>query len=210
MENLLIEPDYTFEQLLSFITKDNSFYAKKLSDKHLLIKTLNNKCTCHIKHSKRVSKMVLKLAKQYGVEKKELKNIKLAALFHDIGKLAISEQILNSPRKLTEEEFQIIKQHSRIGCKLLRASQKLQQIAPYVLQHHERYDGTGYPNGLVGEHISLPARMITVVDSYDAMTSERPYRTPLPKQAAIAELRRCAGSQFDPQLVEIFIQKVLK
>jgi len=196
------------EELMQLFT-ENVFYNSKINEEKMLLKSLKGQCSCDVKHSKRVRKYASKLANVLNIDKETKKDIKLASVLHDIGKIAISEQILNSPRKLTVEEFEIVKQHSKIGYQLLLATHRFKKISKYVLEHHEHYDGSGYPIGLAGKDISLPARIITIADSYDAMTSKRAYKKTLTKQEAIEELRRCSNKQFDPELVEIFIKKVL-
>lgn len=140
---------------------------------------------------------------------KRLLKLKSVGLLHDIGKIAIEENILNKPGKLTNDEWKEFKRHPEIGYRILSTVNDMAEMSEYVLAHHERWDGRGYPKGLKGEGISLQSRIINIVDSYDAMTSERSYRSALPEEIAIEELRKNAGLQFDPQLVRVFIEKVL-
>jgi len=210
MEYLSTSMENSFQQLQNLINNTNIPKTSGLSAQKILIKILNQKSSCYLKHSKRVSVLAGKLAKHCDLEKTLIKKIKLAALFHDIGKLAISDEILNSPNRLTEEEFNIVKQHSKMGSQLLCAIEDFQEISKYVLEHHERYDGLGYPNKINGEVISLPARIISIADSYDAMITDRPYKKAYSKEKAIDELLKNSGTQFDPELVQIFIKKVLK
>lgn len=135
-----------------------------------------------------------------------IKHIEYAALLHDIGKIGINDAILRKPGKLTEEERQIIQQHPAIGNKILMPVKFLSPVAPIVLYHQEWYNGQGYPEGLAGEEIPLGARIVAVIDAFDAMTSDRPYRPALPKEVAISELKRGAGIQFDPKVVEAFLE----
>jgi HD-GYP domain-containing protein (c-di-GMP phosphodiesterase class II) len=130
------------------------------------------------------------------------------SLLHDIGKIGITDSILLKPDSLTEEEWVEMKKHPVIGYRIASASPDLQQISSYILRHHERYDGGGYPDGLKGEEIPLLARIISIADAYDAMTSDRPYRQGMPKTRAINELKKNAGSQFDPNLVNIFLEAI--
>jgi len=132
----------------------------------------------------------------------------IASLLHDVGKIGISERILLKPGALTPEERSAIELHPRIGCRLVEQVPALDAIAPAVLHHHERFDGDGYPSGLAGEQIPLAARVICVADSFSAMTSERPYRAALELEEACTELERCAGTQFDPQVVRLFVEAV--
>lgn len=144
-----------------------------------------------------------------GLTESETEELKTIGLLHDIGKIAIEENILNKSEELTEDEWQEIKRHSEIGYRILNTVNDMLEISEYVLYHHERWDGKGYPKGLKGEEIPLQSRIITIIDAYDAMTSQRSYRSALPEENAIEELKINAGTQFDPNLVRIFIEKVL-
>lgn len=139
-------------------------------------------------------------------EVQELKNV---GLLHDIGKIAIDENILNKPEKLSFDEWEEVKRHPEIGYRILSTANGMAEIAEYVLAHHERWDGLGYPKGLKGEELPLQPRIIAIADAYDAMTSSRSYRDALSNKVAIEELKKNAGTQFDPVLVELFIQKVI-
>ena len=123
---------------------------------------------------------------------------------HDIGKVAIPHQVLLKKGKLNDEEFEIMKQHTVKGYRIANASPELSGIADCILSHHEKWDGTGYPNKLKGEEIPLLARIISAVDSHDVMVHDRPYHHAMPEEDAIKELRRCAGTQFDPHVIEVF------
>jgi GGDEF domain-containing protein len=129
-------------------------------------------------------------------------------LLHDVGKIGISERILLKPAALSEEEFAVIKLHPRIGYRLVDRVEALRPIAPAILHHHERWDGDGYPDGLAEEEIPLEARIVAVADSFSAMTAERPYRKRMSLHQACVELERCAGTQFDPEVVRIFVDEV--
>ncbi len=158
-----------------------------------------------IGHSERVAKIALELCKGLGLSEEETGRIFQAALLHDIGKIGIRYEELNKPEKLTPKEYEMFKLHPVIGKKILQPITFLQDILPDIYHHHEQYDGSGYPDGLRGEEIPLGARILAIADTYDAMTSDRPYRPALSHEIAIEELKRCAGTQFDPKLVEIFI-----
>lgn len=156
-------------------------------------------------HSMRVTLYSLALAKHLDLPDDLLEEIETTGLLHDIGKIAIPEKILLKPGKLTEEEYEIIKTHPELGGKLVNGIEKLKLISNWLKSHHERYDGNGYPEKLKGEEIPISSRIIAIADTYDAMTSDRAYRKALSHEVAIAEIRRCSGSQFDPNLADLFI-----
>lgn len=156
-------------------------------------------------HSGRVVKYSQIIARSMGHAQHDVEAIKIAAYLHDIGKIGIDERILLKPLKLTKEEFELVKKHSSISAKILARVSFLKKTVPIVRHHHEHFDGGGYPDGLAGTAIPLGARIISVADSFDAMTSDRPYRQALTKDKAINELKRCAGTQFDPDVVDVFI-----
>ena len=151
-------------------------------------------------HSQRVADLAARTARRLGLPDEEVELTRLAASLHDLGKLAIPEEILRKPGPLTEPERMVLERHPQIGFRMLE-SLGVDPVADWVLHHHERWDGSGYPDGLPGDRIPLGARIIFVADAYDAMTSERVYRRRVAPQHAIAELERCAGSQFDPEIV---------
>lgn len=156
-------------------------------------------------HSMRVTLYSLALAKALNLNDDLLEEIETTGLLHDIGKIAIPEKILLKPGKLTDEEYEIIKTHPELGQKLVDGIEKLSLISNWLKSHHERYDGKGYPEGLVGEQIPISSRIISIADTYDAMTSSRAYRVALSHQEAIDEICRCKESQFDPKLADLFI-----
>ena len=157
-------------------------------------------------HSHRVAEYAALIAEELGWDKKEIKNLKNAAHLHDIGKICIPDNILNKPTRLTEEEFQVIKEHTVIGAEILKNITLISHVKEVARSHHERYDGMGYPDGLKGEEIPLYARVITVADSYDAMKSRRIYRNPLDDQIIYNEIARNCGTQFDPQIAGVFLK----
>ena len=157
-------------------------------------------------HVQRTQNMGAALGRRIGLSDEEQSNLALLALLHDIGKIGIPLDILNKPGKLTEAEWEVLKTHAEKGYQIAASSQELKDIADMIRYHHERWDGRGYPEGLVGERIPLLSRIISVVDAYDAMTNDRAYRRAFPEAKARAELRRCAGTQFDPRIVSEFIE----
>ena len=159
-------------------------------------------------HSDAVSEYVLAVSDRLQFEPRRREELIFASLLHDIGKLGISERILLKPAALTAEERAVIELHPRIGFQLVRQIPALESIAPAVLHHHERYDGNGYPARLRGEAIPLEARIIAVADTFSAITSERPYSRARTAQEACEELERCAGEQFDPEVVRLFVEEV--
>ncbi|MBF0547689.1 MAG: GAF domain-containing protein [Candidatus Riflebacteria bacterium] len=156
-------------------------------------------------HSRRVTDLSVSLAMAMGLRKSEVDTIRHAALLHDVGKIGISERILLKPGRLTDDEFETIKSHPHIGAGILNSIEFLKNVCCIIEHHHERFDGKGYPSGLKGDEIPLGARIIMVSDSFDAITSTRPYRKPLTFREAMDEINRCVGTQFDPTVVEAFI-----
>ncbi|NIA23490.1 MAG: HD domain-containing protein [Proteobacteria bacterium] len=157
-------------------------------------------------HSIRVAKYSYLIGQELGLKKKNLDDLKFAALLHDIGKIAIPENILNKKAELTEEEFKIMRRHPILGAELIKTVDSLKNSIPGIIEHHERYDGSGYPKGLKGEEISLQGRIIAIADAFDAVTSNRVYRYPIKRMDAIAMIIAGSYSRFDPNLVEIFTE----
>ena len=161
-------------------------------------------------HSERVSRLTVTLAKEMGVPRERLVDIERGALLHDVGKIGVPDQVLLKPDALNEREWEAMQKHPLLAGLMVSKVGFLEGALPILLYHHERYDGSGYPFGLQGEAIPLEARIFAVVDSYDAMTSDRPYRDAMTPQAALEEIRRNAGIQFDPQVVEAFERVVAR
>ena len=155
-------------------------------------------------HSQRVSMYAILLAKEMGSSGKALDAISKGAMLHDIGKIGIPDKILLKPGKLTPEEWGLMRQHPEIGYDILKGIDFLEPSLSIVLNHHERFDGNGYPRGLKGSDIPLGARVFSIVDTFDTMTTHRPYRNAVSLEEAFEEVRRCAGSQFDPDIVACF------
>ena len=157
-------------------------------------------------HSARVMEYSLQIAQKLNLSEEEIKSLKYAAILHDIGKIGVRGYILNNPNGLTIEEYEEVKKHPAIGENIIQPIELLQPIRPLIRHHHEWYNGKGYPDGLSGENIPLGARILTVADAYDAMRSDRPYRKALSEEKAIQELKDGSGRQFDPQIVEVFLE----
>ncbi|MGM9519957.1 MAG: HD-GYP domain-containing protein, partial [Phascolarctobacterium sp.] len=170
-----------------------------------LVKTIDAKDSYTNGHSARVAQYSVILAKRMGFKEEELGRLEYTALLHDVGKIGVSDAILNKKGKLTEEEYAIIKEHSKIGAQILSTITELPDVAVGARYHHERYDGKGYPDGLKGEEIPLFARIIAVADSYDAMTSKRSYRDALPQELVRQEITRGIGTQFDPRIAKLML-----
>lgn len=175
-----------------------------------IISELNEKNKMEQQHSIRVSKLCEDIGRVLNLPKEEMDELRTIGLLHDIGKIAIDQNILNKLDSPTKEEFEQIKKHTEIGYRILNTVNELSRMSEYVLAHHEKWDGTGYPKGLKGEEIPFKSRIVAIADSYDTMINERSYKLPMSQEAAIKELRENAGKQFDPKLVKIFIEKVLE
>jgi diguanylate cyclase (GGDEF)-like protein/PAS domain S-box-containing protein len=200
-----------------FKCAEDMMYANKLLENasakssmiDLIMTTLFEKNEREMRHSKRVGDLCEVIAFEMGFTEDEINQVKIAGMMHDIGKIGVHESILNSHKKLTEEEFEQVKRHSEIGYRILSSSKEFSEIAGYVLQHHERWDGKGYPNALKATEISLFSRIITLADSYDAMTRQRTYRAVMSKDEAIIEIEKNKSKQFDPNIVDVFFDKVI-
>jgi putative nucleotidyltransferase with HDIG domain len=157
-------------------------------------------------HSQRVAKYAKNIAQKLIIDREEIEIIELAALLHDIGKIGISDFILQKPARLTDKEYAIIKIHSEIGSRILGYFSSFRKEQIIVRHHHENYDGSGYPDGLKGKYIPIGARILSIVDAYDIMTSQQPYHISFTDIQAVNEIKKCSGYQFDPELTEVFFE----
>jgi len=205
------EEDSNAESIMGLAEK-RMYRNKLLEDKSVrsstiysLLRTLHEKHSETEEHTMRIKELSVELGKRIGLPKEKLDELEILSTLHDIGKIGIPEHILMKPSKLTDEEWCIMKTHSEIGSRIAASTPELAHIAKYILAHHERYDGTGYPNKLMGEEIPLLSRIISIADSYDVMTHKRIYKEAFDKEYVIEELKRCSGTQFDPHLVKEFI-----
>jgi putative nucleotidyltransferase with HDIG domain len=173
-----------------------------------VLQTLSMRDAMTARHSAAVARYAREVARMLGVSEREQELIHTAALLHDIGKFIFPDSILFADRKLTDEEWEIVKLHPEQGAKLVRRIDGYGPVAEIILGHHERFDGRGYPNGLEREEIPLGSRIIAAADTYDVMTSRDSYRRPVSSEAAIVELQRVAGSQLDPEVVETFVEMI--
>lgn len=161
-------------------------------------------------HSERVSAYAAQIAMQLKLPRRQIQLIRQGAVLHDIGKIGISDQILNKPGKLSDDEFAAIHTHPLIGVKILEEVGLEREVLEMVRSHHERYDGTGYPDGRSAAELSIASRILCVADAFDAMTSDRPYRLGMPEEKAVSILQECKGTQFDPEIVDAFIKSLEK
>jgi putative nucleotidyltransferase with HDIG domain len=157
-------------------------------------------------HTTRVAEYAVAVASELGLPLARVETIRQAALLHDIGKIGIPEEILHKPKRLTDEEYQLVQRHTELGAELLETCQGLRHLVPFVKHHHERWDGTGYPERFQGEAIPLEARILAVCDAVEAMASDRPYSRARSLDQIVAELQQCAGTQFDPAIVAVFVK----
>jgi putative nucleotidyltransferase with HDIG domain len=157
-------------------------------------------------HSSRVTALAEVVARRLGWSEEKLASLRVGGPLHDIGKLGVSDEVLRKEGRLDDGELAQIREHPKIGARMLLRMAALREAIPYVLYHHERWDGHGYPSGKAGEEIPIEARVLAVADAFDAMTSDRPYRRALSRTEALAEVERCAGTQFDPEIARLFLE----
>jgi putative nucleotidyltransferase with HDIG domain len=173
---------------------------------YALARAIDAKSNWTAGHSERVTEVALKIGQNMGLDQKKLDDLHRGGLLHDIGKIGIPPEILDKAGKLTDEEYQLMREHVRIGARILEPIEAYGAVIPVVLHHHEYYDGSGYPDGLKGEGIDLGARIFTVADHYDALISDRPYRAGLPREKVIGFITEDSGTKFDPNVVKAFLE----
>lgn len=193
---------------------ENSMYKHKLTESrsgknaivNTLLKTLEEKSFETETHTRRMEKVAVQIGKRVGLSSSELSRLRLLITLHDIGKINIPEEILTREGTLTEDEWEIIKSHPETGFKIARATEEFAHVAEDIMAHHERWDGSGYPGGLKGEGIPFLARITSIADAYEVMINGRPYKRPLLMKEVLAEFKEGAGTQFDPELVKVFLE----
>jgi diguanylate cyclase (GGDEF)-like protein/PAS domain S-box-containing protein len=205
----------TLKQLLK--EAEDNMYQHKLTKSHSVRSSIINSLVIALQekdyeteeHNKRMIEYAVEFGRLLDLPDSGIVELRLLATLHDIGKIAIPNNIILKPGRLTKKEWEVMKKHSEIGYRIALSSSELAVVAKDILHHHERWDGTGYPYGLIKEKIPLFSRMISVVDAYDAMTSDRPYRKALNIKTVMEEFKKCRGSQFDPKLLDVFINQVV-
>lgn len=203
--------DKIYDEAEAFMNNRKFYNQKSIRSKtiNVIMQTLFIKSEREKNHSERVGKLCEKTADRLNLNKSQIDKVRIAGYLHDIGKIGIDEAILNKPGQLNQREWEIMKLHPAKSAEILATTREYRDIAEIVSTHHERYDGSGYPKGLAGAEIPLMARIIAICDAYDAMTEKRTYRVPLKKKEAVAELEKCAGTHFDPEIVAVFVSQVI-
>ncbi len=201
----------TMEEIIK--RAEDNMYKQKLAESrsarsavlNTLLKTLQAKSYETEMHAQRMQVVAFKIAEALGLAESELNRLEILITLHDIGKINVPEETLTKEGSLTASEWEMIKKHPEIGYRITMATEEFSHVAEDILSHHERWDGSGYPRGLKGKEIPLLARITAIADTYDVMSNGRPYKSAKSKQAIIEEFEHCAGTQFDPDLVDIFI-----
>lgn len=203
-DNISVYDIFTKAENNMYLEKNSSIKTLRFNAVDTIMNTLHEKDEYSEEHSKSVSKIATKLSKHFNIKLNKISEITTASLLHDIGKIIIPIDILIKETKLSETEYNKIKEHPEIGFRLLSTMNNFQGIANIVLHHHERWDGNGYPGNISKESIPIGSRIVAIADTFNAMTTSRPYSKAKSKQEALAEINRCSGTQFDPNLVKVF------
>jgi putative nucleotidyltransferase with HDIG domain len=201
LERLVEERTSKLQQAYRILKRAHLDLVKALAE------AIDAKDPCTRGHSDRVRRMSLKIAVSLGFTEERLESLEYGALVHDIGKIGIKDEVLQKKGALSSNEYQYIQEHPLIGVKIVQGIDFFKDKIAIIRNHHEHFDGSGYPDGLIGEVIPLEARIIAVPDAFDAMTSARPHRRAMPLGKVLMELEKCKGTQFDPQILEIFLSK---
>ncbi len=209
-----VRSDESIDEILK--AAEDKMYANKMSDEKRthrsiissLEKSLDEKKYETEEHVKRMGDMALLMGKDLNLSKDKLNDLIMLAALHDIGKIAIADSIIQKPGKLSPQEWEMVKKHPEVGYRIAKSSTDLAAIADAILSHHENWDGSGYPEGLKNDNIPLVSRIISIADAYDAMTNDRPYRRAFTREQAVAEIKKCSGTKYDPKLVEVFLKIV--
>lgn len=222
VDEYMIKPiDFEILQLVMERSLGNRLFIKHLKDTRrrtqkmflnilqVMAKVLEAKDSNTRSHSENVAKYARQIAKRIGYSELEMEAIQIAGILHDFGKIGVDEALLRKPGTLTDKEYENIKQHPLIASIILEPLEELRSVIKDIRHHHEKYDGSGYPDKLSGSDIPLGARILSIADAYDAMTSKRSYHQPVTPEVAISEIKRCTGTQFDPELTLIFEEVIL-
>jgi HD-GYP domain-containing protein (c-di-GMP phosphodiesterase class II) len=217
---MVLEPEHTLAPKKQ-ARRDSAILRKhelEVEDLHNQIRELHSGFVCCLNqlldlrdlntglHSTRLAEWGLLVARSLGVSERDMYELEMGALLHDIGKVGVPDSILNKPDKLTPEEYEVVKRHPEFGWTVIRKLRGLEQSSLYVLHHHENFDGTGYPAKLKGHETPIGARIVSVIDAFDAMVSARPYRKGMPIPEALRRLHEVSGKQFDPAVVNSFTE----
>jgi HD-GYP domain-containing protein (c-di-GMP phosphodiesterase class II) len=206
MNTLIVDPRQELSPAgrFRFIEMEDKYRSQVLAMACTLVSLVDLRDSYTGGHSTRVADHSRRIGIQLGLDEKTLESVVLSASLHDVGKIGVPDHILLKPGRLTEDEFEYVKKHCEFGWMVLRNLEGFENAGLTLLHHHERMDGNGYPGQLVGDQIPLGARIIAVADTYDALTSNRPYRNAKSSDEAMHEIRRCSGTQFDPEIVAAF------
>lgn len=208
-KNLGKDKIHFYQDVINYIRKGlSSDHQQLIGIFKALLSTISVKDKYTLAHCERVSSYVVIIGELLNLSDKDVTILQYAGLLHDIGKIELPKSVLNKKEPLTEDEYAQVRMHPIYSENILEPLENMEQLRDYIRHHHERYDGQGYPDGLAGEQISLGARILCIADSFDAMMSERPYCPSMNQEQALLELQRCAGTQFDPKIVNVFVKAV--